>query len=241
MEIADPDVCLRYTARAYEGVQIGPSPAWLRQRLTAAGQRPISNIVDISNYVMLDLRAAHPHLRPGSHPGSEGDRAPRSRRRDDGHPGRGGAHLHLRHGADRRPRGPDRDRRGDGRADLRGVGHHHPGAGGGGHVRGPERAAHLKGAEPALGGLDPVREAAAPRERPGRPAPDRAADGGTVRRPAGARADRCLSRPARAAAWWSCAWSASTACWARPFARTRWWAGSRRWGSRASAAMARWR
>ncbi len=54
IEIADPEVCLRYTARVYEDVTVGPSPAWLRQRLTAAGQRPISNIVDISNYVMLE-------------------------------------------------------------------------------------------------------------------------------------------------------------------------------------------
>src|SRR5205823_1106929 len=49
----DPDVCLRFTARAFEDVKIGPSPLWLKQRLTAAGQRPISNIVDITNYVML--------------------------------------------------------------------------------------------------------------------------------------------------------------------------------------------
>jgi phenylalanyl-tRNA synthetase beta chain len=53
VEIADPDVCLRFTARVFEGVQIGPSPQWLKQRLTAAGQRPISNVVDITNYVML--------------------------------------------------------------------------------------------------------------------------------------------------------------------------------------------
>jgi phenylalanyl-tRNA synthetase beta chain len=49
----DPEVCLRFTARAFEDVKIGPSPLWLKQRLTAAGQRPISNIVDITNYVML--------------------------------------------------------------------------------------------------------------------------------------------------------------------------------------------
>lgn len=54
IEIADPEICLRYTARVYENVTVGPSPAWLRQRLVAAGQRPISNIVDISNYVMLE-------------------------------------------------------------------------------------------------------------------------------------------------------------------------------------------
>jgi len=49
----DPEVCLRFTARVYEDVTIGPSPPWLKQRLMAAGQRPISNVVDITNYVML--------------------------------------------------------------------------------------------------------------------------------------------------------------------------------------------
>jgi phenylalanyl-tRNA synthetase beta chain len=48
-----PDLCPRFTARAFEQVRIGPSPAWLKARLTAAGQRPISNVVDITNYVML--------------------------------------------------------------------------------------------------------------------------------------------------------------------------------------------
>jgi phenylalanyl-tRNA synthetase beta chain len=51
--IEDPDVCLRFTARVFEDVTIGPSPLWLKARLTAAGQRPISNVVDITNYVML--------------------------------------------------------------------------------------------------------------------------------------------------------------------------------------------
>jgi phenylalanyl-tRNA synthetase beta chain len=53
VEIADPDVCLRFTARVFEDVRMGPSPLWLKQRLMAAGQRPISNVVDITNYVML--------------------------------------------------------------------------------------------------------------------------------------------------------------------------------------------
>jgi phenylalanyl-tRNA synthetase beta chain len=47
------DLCRRFTARAFEKVAIGPSPAWLKARLMAAGQRPISNVVDITNYVML--------------------------------------------------------------------------------------------------------------------------------------------------------------------------------------------
>jgi phenylalanyl-tRNA synthetase beta chain len=50
----DPEICLRFTARAFEDVEIGPSPLWLKARLTAAGQRPISNVVDITNYVMLE-------------------------------------------------------------------------------------------------------------------------------------------------------------------------------------------
>jgi phenylalanyl-tRNA synthetase beta chain len=49
----DPEICLRFTARVFEDVTIGASPLWLKQRLTAAGQRPISNVVDITNYVML--------------------------------------------------------------------------------------------------------------------------------------------------------------------------------------------
>jgi phenylalanyl-tRNA synthetase beta chain len=53
VEIADPEVCLRFTARVFEDVEVGPSPPWLKQRLLAAGQRPISNVVDITNYVML--------------------------------------------------------------------------------------------------------------------------------------------------------------------------------------------
>ena len=53
IEIADPDICLRFTGRVLEDVKVGPSPLWLKQRLTAAGQRPISNVVDITNYVML--------------------------------------------------------------------------------------------------------------------------------------------------------------------------------------------
>jgi len=48
-----PDLCPRFTARVFDEVTIGPSPAWLQARLTAAGQRPINNVVDITNYAML--------------------------------------------------------------------------------------------------------------------------------------------------------------------------------------------
>ena len=51
--VEDPDLCPRFTARVFEDVTIGPSPPWLKARLMAAGQRPINNVVDITNYVML--------------------------------------------------------------------------------------------------------------------------------------------------------------------------------------------
>ncbi len=51
--VEDPDLCPRFTARVFENVRIKPSPPWLKARLMAAGQRPISNVVDITNYVML--------------------------------------------------------------------------------------------------------------------------------------------------------------------------------------------
>src|SRR3954468_9105839 len=47
------ELCPRFTVRAFEDVTIGPSPLWLKARLSAAGQRPINNVVDITNYVML--------------------------------------------------------------------------------------------------------------------------------------------------------------------------------------------
>lgn len=53
VRIADPELCSRYTARVVRGVKIGPSPAWLAERVTAAGMRPINNVVDVTNYVMM--------------------------------------------------------------------------------------------------------------------------------------------------------------------------------------------
>ncbi len=54
VEVLSEDLCNRYTARMVANVKIGPSPKWLRQRLRANGVRPINNIVDITNYVMLE-------------------------------------------------------------------------------------------------------------------------------------------------------------------------------------------
>lgn len=52
--IDEPDLCPRFTAGLIEGITIAPSPHWMQRRLTYAGMRPINNIVDISNYVMLE-------------------------------------------------------------------------------------------------------------------------------------------------------------------------------------------
>lgn len=54
VEIADPDLCPRYCASLVTGVKIGPSPEWMQSRLLACDMRPISNVVDITNYVMLE-------------------------------------------------------------------------------------------------------------------------------------------------------------------------------------------
>ena len=54
VETPDPELCPRYSARMVRNVKIGPSPKWMRERLRAMGVRPINNIVDITNYVMLE-------------------------------------------------------------------------------------------------------------------------------------------------------------------------------------------
>ena len=55
VDITAPDLCYRYIARVVEDVKIGPSPEWMQKRLKACGVRSINNIVDITNYVMLEL------------------------------------------------------------------------------------------------------------------------------------------------------------------------------------------
>ena len=55
IRIDEPSLCSRYAARIVRDIKVGPSPAWLQARVRAVGMRPINNIVDISNYVMMEL------------------------------------------------------------------------------------------------------------------------------------------------------------------------------------------
>jgi len=54
VDVVDGDLCPRYCASLVTGIKIGPSPAWLQQRLNSCGMRPINNVVDVTNYVMLE-------------------------------------------------------------------------------------------------------------------------------------------------------------------------------------------
>jgi phenylalanyl-tRNA synthetase beta chain len=54
VEIAEPDLCGRYTARIIEGVKVGPSPDWLKNRLKVVGLRSVNNVVDATNYAMME-------------------------------------------------------------------------------------------------------------------------------------------------------------------------------------------
>ena len=54
VEVADKDLCPRYCARVVKNIKIGPSPKWMQRRLSSVGIRPINNLVDITNYVMLE-------------------------------------------------------------------------------------------------------------------------------------------------------------------------------------------
>ncbi|HEV8585301.1 MAG TPA: phenylalanine--tRNA ligase subunit beta [Methylomirabilota bacterium] len=58
VRIEAPELCHRYTVRVIDGVRVAPSPAWMQSRLRAAGLRPISNVVDVTNYVLWEL--GHP-------------------------------------------------------------------------------------------------------------------------------------------------------------------------------------
>ena len=190
------DLCPRFTARVFEDVTIAPSPPWLKARLMAAGQRPINNVVDITNYAMLltgqplhafDLdRVAGGELTVRR--AREGEQVADPRRAD--------THPRCGDGGDRGCRGPHLDRRRDGRRPLGGATGHAPRADGGGHLERPQHPPHVLVAGPAKRGLRALREGPAARAGHARPGRRRAADARDLRGAAAPRDDRHRRRRA---------------------------------------------
>ncbi len=191
IEIDDLDGCPRYVGRLFRDVAIGESPVWLKARLRAAGVRAISNVVDVTNYVMLALGSP---LHVFDFDTLHGGRVIVRRAREgeelrtlDGTAAQApaGRPAHRR----RRPR--DRARRDHGRRGDRGLRADDLGAARGRELRAGRHPPQLRAARPAQRGLEPLGEGRRPaRRRPGRDA----------RHPADRRAlRRALDRPRRRA------------------------------------------
>ena len=212
IEVQDRELCPRFTARLYEGVTIGPSPEWLKARLTAAGMRPISNVVDITNFVMLatgqpmhafdfDLVAGGRLVVRRALDGETMTTLDDVERTFD-----------PRHADHLRRRRPDVDRRDHGRRALRGARHDHAGADGGRDLERPQHPAHVDAAGAAVGGLGTIREAAAARAGDGRPGAGRDPHDRADRRAAGRRHGRRGRSRGRSRRPSGCATSAPRAC-----------------------------
>ncbi len=148
-----PDLCPRFTARVLNDVTIAPSPGWLKARLMAAGQRPINNVVDITNYVMLLTGQPLHAFDLGRVAGA----ALTVRRAEPGEqvadPRRADAHARRRDGRDRRRAGPDVDRRADGRRALGGAAGHEQRAARGRDLEWTQHPPHVVGARPSQRGI----------------------------------------------------------------------------------------
>ena len=124
IQIADPDLCARYCGRVIQNVQVKPSPDWLRKRLEAVGQRPINNVADVTNYVLMEL--GHPlHAFDLARVRERKIIVRRAHtRRTASHPGRRGAHAHGRQPGDCRRAAPGGAGGHDGRRRFPNLLHH---------------------------------------------------------------------------------------------------------------------
>ena len=96
ISIEDVESCPRFHAAVIRGAAVGPSPAWLRRRLEAVGVRSINNVVDATNYVMLELNQPMHAYDLARLRGAARDRAPRAARRAGRDPRRRRAPAHRR-------------------------------------------------------------------------------------------------------------------------------------------------
>ena len=163
IEVQDAELCPRFTARLFEDVEIGPSPEWLKARLTAAGQRPINNVVDITNFVML---ATGQPMHAFDFDLVAGGRLVVRRALD-------GETMTTLDDVERTfddqvlliadDDGPTSIAGDHGRRALRGARDDHARADGGGDLERAEHPAHVDAPGAALGGVEPVREGPAAR------------------------------------------------------------------------------
>ena len=172
----------------------GPSPVWLRARLTNAGMRPISNVVDVTNYVMLGAREPAARVRPGEARRRPDRRPPRAARRDDPHARRRRAEARARGPDDRRRRTLGRARRDHGRRGDRDLGRDDRGAARGRELRADRDLPHLRAAAPAHRGLEPLGEGRRPVPRRARREPRHAAARRDRRRELGRPTPTCTRR-----------------------------------------------
>ena len=197
VEIRDPAACPRYAARVITGLKVGPSPLPMRVRLAACGVRAISNLVDVTNYVMLET--GHPlhafdldRLRGGIVQVRRANRGEKMKTLD-------GVERPLQEGDVVIADGQGADRAGgrDGRRRERGLRDDDGGAAGDGDLRSARRAPHRQAARPAQRGVAPVRARRRRRRGAARQPAGRRHAGPPRRRRAGGRGDRPL--PAAAA------------------------------------------
>ena len=167
VRVEDFEGCPRYVGRLFRGATVGESPLWLKARLLAAGMRPISNVVDVTNYVMLALGSPLHAFDVARLDGGTDRRPAGEAGREAAHARRARARADARRPRDRRRDAPRRDRRDHGRRGERGAPGDDGPAARGGELRPAHRPAHVASAAAphrvvdALGeGRRPVRRGA---------------------------------------------------------------------------------